>query len=184
MLFVTRTFFTTKRIPDAALSSYHNPPLRQALQRNLAAAERQGDLRLVKWLLALFAVAQYQDTAQAATVLQLSVVQVEGYVYQFMVYGLPGIRFKKPTGRPAQLTATQKAELKTLLQAGPQAYGFSGGCWRTPLIQELIRQRFGVICNVFYLAEFLHHLSFSYQKAKFVAGHLDEVARHRSMGLS
>jgi transposase len=64
------------------------------------------------------------------------VVQVEGYVYQFMVYGLPGIRFKKPTGRPAQLTATQKAELKTLLQAGPQACGFSGGCWRTPLIQK------------------------------------------------
>jgi transposase len=155
------------------------PPLRQALQRKLAAAERQGDLRLVKWMLALFAVAQYQDTAQAATVLQLSVAQVERYVYQFMVYGLPGIQFKKPTGRRAKLSATQKAELKTLLKAGPQACGFSGGCWRTPLIQELIQQRFGVTYNVFYLAEFLRNLGFSYQKAKFVAGHLDEVARHR-----
>lgn len=155
------------------------PPLRQALQRKLTAAEKQGDLRLVKWILALFAVAQAQDTAQAAAVLQLSVAQVERYVYQFMVYGLPGVQFKKPTGRPPKLTATQKAELRACLQAGPQASGFSGGCWRTPLIQELIQQRFGVTYNVFYLAEFLHHLGFSYQKAKFVAGHLDEVARHR-----
>ena len=153
--------------------------LRQALQRKLTAAERQGDLRLVKWMLALFAVARAQDTAQAATILQLSVAQVERYVYQFMVYGLPGVQFKKSSGRPPKLTATQKAELKEILKAGPQAGGFSGGCWRTPLIQELIQTRFGVTYNVFYLAEFLHHLGFSYQKAKFVAGHLDEVARHR-----
>ena len=130
-------------------------------------------------MLALFAVAHSQDTAQAATVLQLSLAQVEHYVSQFMVYGLPGVQFKKSSGRPPKLTATQKAELKEILKAGPQAGGFSGGCWRTPLIQELIQTRFGVTYNVFYLAEFLHHLGFSYQKAKFVAGHLDEVARHR-----
>jgi hypothetical protein len=46
-------------------------------------------------MLALFAVAQAQDRAQAAVVLQLSVAQVERYVYQFMVYGLPGVGFKK-----------------------------------------------------------------------------------------
>jgi len=140
--------------------------LRQALQRKLTAAEKQGDLRLVKWILALFAVARAQDMTQAATILQLSVAQVERYVYQFMVYGLPGVQFKKPSGRPPKLTATQKAELKTLLKAGPQAGGFSGGCWRTPLIQELIQTRFGVTYNVFYLAEFLHHLGFSYQQAR------------------
>ena len=130
-------------------------------------------------MLALFAVAHSQDTAQAATVLQLSLAQVERYVYQFMVYGLPGVEFKKPTGRPPKLTPTQKAELQERLKAGPQACGFSGGCWRTPLIQALIHERFGVTYNVFYRAEFLHHLGFSYQKAKFVAGHLDAVARHR-----
>ena len=143
-----------------------SPDLRQALQRKLTAAERQGDLRLVKWMLALFAVARAQDTAQAATILQLSVAQVERYVYQFMVYGLPGVQFKKPSGRPAKLTPSQKAELKECLTAGPQACGLSGGCWRTPLIQELIQTRFGVTYNVFYLAEFLHHLGFSYQKAR------------------
>ena len=153
--------------------------LRQALNRKLAVAQQHGDLRLVKFILALLAVAQSQDRAQTAAVLQLSVAQVERYVYQFMVYGLPGVAFQKSAGRPPKLTATQKGELKRLLVDGPQAGGFSGGCWRAPMIQVLIQQRFGVVYNVFYLAEFLKHLGFSYQKAKFVSDHLDEVARQR-----
>ena len=156
-----------------------SPELRQALQRKLDIAQRHGDVRLVKMILALFAVAQAQDRAQAAAVLQLSEAQVERYVYQFMVYGLPGVAFKKSSGRRPKLTPTQQDELKQRLKAGPQACGFAGGCWRTPMIQELIRQRFGVTYNVFYLAEFLKNLGFSYQKAKFVSDHLDEVARHR-----
>lgn len=155
------------------------PDLRQALQRKLDIAQRHGDVRLVKWILALFAVAHSQDRAQAAAVLQLSVAQVERYVYQFLVYGLPGVCFKKSSGRRAKLTPSQKDELRHLLQAGPQACGFPGGCWRTPLIQVLIEQHFGVVYNVFYLSEFLKNLGFSYQKAKFVADHLDEVARQR-----
>ena len=83
-----------------------------------------------------------------------------------MVYGLPGVAFQKSSGRPPKLTATQKDELQRLLVDGPQACGFSGGCWRAPLIQVLIQQRFGVVYNVFYLAEFLKNLGFSYQKAR------------------
>lgn len=147
-----------------------SPDLRQALQRKLDLAQRHGDVRLVKWVLALFAVAQSQERAQAAAVLQLSEAQVERYVYQFMVYGLPGVAFQKSSGRPSKLTPTQKDELKQRLKAGPQASGFAGGCWRTPLIQELIRQQFGVSYNVFYLAEFLKHLGFSYQKARVRGG--------------
>src|SRR5438128_116004 len=47
------------------------PELRQALQRKLDLAQRHGDVRLVKWMLALLAVAQSQDRATAAAVLQL-----------------------------------------------------------------------------------------------------------------
>ena len=153
--------------------------LRQALNRKLAVAQQHGELRLVKFILALFAVARSQDLPEAAAVLQLSVAQVARYVYQFMVYGLPGVAFQKSSGRPPKLTATQKDELQRLLVDGPQAGGFSGGCWRAPMLQVLIPQRFGVVSNVFYLAELLKHWGFSYQKAKFVSDHLDEVARHR-----
>ena len=152
---------------------------RQALTRKLTAAEQLGDLRLAKFILTILAVVHYQETEQAAVVLDLSVAQVEGYVHKFLCYGVHGVAFKQPSGRRPKLTAEQQWELCRLIEAGPQAGGFSGACWRSPMIQQLIKDRFGVVYNVFYIAELLKNLGFSYQKAAFVSDHLDAVARHR-----
>jgi transposase len=46
------------------------------------------------------------------------------------------------------------------------------------MIQQLIYDRFGVFYNVFYIAQLLKNLGFSYQKAAFVSAHLDEGKRH------
>jgi len=46
------------------------------------------------------------------------------------------------------------------------------------MIQQLIYERFGVFYNVFYIAQLLKNLGFSYQKAAFVSDHLDEGKRH------
>jgi transposase len=45
------------------------------------------------------------------------------------------------------------------------------------MIQQLIYDRFGVLYNVFYIAQLLKNLGFSYQKAAFVSDHLDEDKR-------
>ena len=45
------------------------------------------------------------------------------------------------------------------------------------MIQQLIYARFGVYYNVFYIAQLLKNLGFSYQKAAFVSDHLDESKR-------
>ena len=45
------------------------------------------------------------------------------------------------------------------------------------MIQQLIYARFGVYYNVFYIAQSLKNLRFSYQKAPFVSYHLDESKR-------
>ena len=150
---------------------------RQALDRTLTTAQQLGDLRLVKFILTIFAVVHYQQTEQAALVLQLSVAQVEAYVHKFLCYGVRGVAFKRSTGRRPKLTTAQQRELCRLIEAGPQAAGFSGACWRSPMIQQLIKDRFGVSYSVFYIAELLKSLGFSYQKAAFVSAHLDEVAR-------
>ena len=47
--------------------------------------------------------------------------------------------------------------------------GFSGFCWRTPMIQHLVLQKFGVFYSARYLSELLKNMGFSYQKATFVA---------------
>lgn len=152
---------------------------RQALDRKLTIAQQLGDLRLVKFILTIFAVVHYQETPQAALVLQLSVAQVEAYVHKFLCYGVAGVAFQKPSGRRPKLTTAQQRELSQLIEAGPEACGFSGACWRSPMIQQLINERFAVSYSVFYIAELLKSLGFSYQKAAFVSDHLDEVARKR-----
>ena len=82
-------------------------------------------------------------------------------------------------GRPSKLSQTQKARLCTLLKAGSLAAGFKSACWNAAMIQELIQREFGVLYNVHYLSELLGNLGFSFQKARFVSDHLDEVKRRR-----
>lgn len=55
-------------------------PQRLALERQLKSAQPLGDLRTTKFILAIYAVARYGSTEQAAVVLQLSAAQVERYV--------------------------------------------------------------------------------------------------------
>ena len=150
---------------------------RQALRAKLAAAERRGDLRVIKRLSALLAVAEGFDAPHIARTLGLSQWQVRQYVRLFLISGVAGVRFQKSPGRPPKLTKTQKEELSAMIEAGPEAAGFGGACWRSPMLQELLRQRFGVIYCVAYIAELLKNLGFSFQKARFVSDHLDEAQR-------
>ena len=150
---------------------------RKALDRKLKTAQQLGDFRTIKFALAVLAVAHYASTEQAAVVLQLSVAQVKHYAHRFLCYGVAGVAFKKAPGRPPKLTKTQKRQLSQLIEDGPAQCGFDGNCWRSPMVQQLILDKFGVTYNVFYLAELLRNLGFSYQKAAFVSDHLNPEVR-------
>ena len=153
---------------------------RKALNARLSSAQQRGDLRTIKFVLAVLAVTQHHyDTAQVARTLQLSAAQVEGYVRQFLIYGPAGVGFKKSGGRKPKLTKAERQELCELLDQGPQKCGFAGGCWRSPMIQELIQQRFHVCYNVFYIAQLLRNLGYSFQKARFTSAHLNDAERQR-----
>jgi transposase len=151
---------------------------RNVMARQLKTAQRLGHLRQVKYLLAILAVGDGQSFAEVALVLRVHEKTVLTWVRGFCCYGLQGAPRHKPTGRPPKLTPTQQALLATRLDAGPIQAGFSGACWRSPMIQPLIYERFGVFYHVFYMAQLLKHLGFSYQKAAFVSDHLDEGKRH------
>ena len=47
------------------------------------------------------------------------------------------------------------------------------------MVQDLILQRFNVEYHPHYICNLLDQLGFSFQKARFVSDHLDEVARNR-----
>jgi transposase len=90
---------------------------------------------------------------------------------------MASLTYKRPPGRPGKLTKTQRRELAALIKAGPQAAGDTSGCWKTPMMQDLIQTRFGVSYHPPYLATVLHTLGFSSQKARFVSAHLHEAKR-------
>ena len=151
---------------------------RKEVERHLQTAQHLGHLRQVKYLLAILAVVDGQSFAQVALVLRVHEKTVATWVHGFCCYGIQGAPRTKPTGRPPKLPPTQKAARATLLEEGPGNAGFSGACWRSPMIQQLIYDRFGVLYNVCYIAQLLKNLGFSYQKAAFVSDHLDERKRH------
>lgn len=106
-----------------------------------------------------------------ASVLRVSTQAIGQWIKQYLLGGIKAlVGLKRPPGRPPKLTKKQRRELDALISAGPEAAGFPGACWRTPMIQELIRERFGVLYSVKYLSELLKNTGFSYQKARFAVG--------------
>ena len=150
---------------------------RKQLYRWLQQAYGRGDLRVVRRIQALLALADNQSVQEVAEMLNLGQQTIRDYRNAFLLKGVSSLVYTRPPGRPRKLTPSQRRELATLLKAGPQAAGYTSGCWNTPMIQDLIQSRFGVAYHPHSLATLLHNLGFSYQKARFVSDHLNEAQR-------
>jgi transposase len=89
---------------------------------------------------------------------------------------------KRPPGRRSNLTKSQKKALAELIEDGPEKSGFIGNCWRSPMIQEPIHERFDVLYSVHYICQLLKNIGFTHQNAKFVSDHLNEEKRAQWVG--
>ena len=150
---------------------------RKEVERHLRTAQHLGHVRQTKYCLAILAVIDGQSVAQAALVLRVHEKTVMTWLREFCCYGCQGAPHRTPSGRPPKLTPPQKAALVTWIEAGPVTAGCRGACWRSPRIQQVIYDRFGVLYNVFDIAQLLKNLGLSSQKAVFVSDHLDEDKR-------
>jgi transposase len=158
-------------------SIHFTRPTVKMLIRHLKQAYDAGNLRLVRHISALFDLARSASIAQAAETHSIMRQTVYNWFKAFLVEGENSLVYRRPTGRKPHLTKTQRKRLVELVTAGPQAAGFSTGCWTSLLIQQLIQREFGVLYNRYYVCELLRTLGFSVQKAWFVSDHLDEEAR-------
>jgi transposase len=66
-------------------------------------------------------------------------------------------------GRPARLTANQKARLVRLLAQGAMAHGYRTELWTTQRIAALIARRLGVHYHRNHVGKLLHQLGWSHQ---------------------
>ena len=150
---------------------------RKQLYRRLQQAYGHGDLRVVRRIHTLLALADDLSVREVAERLSRGEQTVRDYRKAFLLKGLASLGYKRPPGRPSKLTKSQRRELTDLIKGGPPAAGYTSGCWNTPMIQDLIASRFGVSYHPHYLATLLGNLGFSYQKARFVSDHLNEPKR-------
>lgn len=152
-----------------------HPATRKALLRRYRDARDLGELRLAKRIEALLCLAEGDSWEDVSDHLAVCEQTLRNYLKAFLLQGWESLAYRTAPGRPTKLTPTQKKELVDWVTAGPEAAGYDCGCWTTGLIQDLILSRFGVAYSVYYLAELLKNLNFSYQKARFVSDHLADV---------
>jgi transposase len=150
--------------------------MKDALLQCLQQAYAKGQLRLIKRIHALLFVIDGKSIEEAANILDLSKQSIYSYLKAFLIKGMNSLKYKRPPGRPRKLTKTQRKELCKLIDDGPEAAGYDYGCWNTALIQDLISKKFKVTYSSHYIAELLKNLGYSYQKARFVSNHIDDVA--------
>jgi transposase len=153
-------------------------PTTEALKEMLRRAERRGDLRTVKRVNAVLAVVEGITYSVIAKVLNVCEESIRLWFNAFLMSGPKGLESGKSPGRPPKLTKTQKGELDEIITKGPAAAGYRGACWRSPMIQHLIHERFGVFYSVTYIVQLLKNMGFSYQKARFVSDHKDPDKRN------
>ena len=151
--------------------------LRQAVQEWLQRAYRNRQIRLVRRIHVLLAVIDGQSIKEVADMFGLGEQTVRDYVNHFIRKGIASLVYLKPPGRPAKLTKTQRKQLAEWIKAGPEAAGYTSGCWTSLLIQDLILKRFGVAYHPHYLCALLGQMGFSFQKARFASAHLNKAAR-------
>ena len=65
-----------------------------------------------------------------------------------------------------QLTQDQQDELGALVDAGPQAAGYTSGVWTGPMIADLIERRFKVQYHKHHVPRLLLYLGFSVQRPR------------------
>ena len=110
----------------------------------MATAEAKGDLSEIKRILSLLSLAAGQFAEDIAEILKISLETIRQSVYRFLSGGAAGMASKSRVGRPPKLTKTQRKQLSKWIEIGPEKLGFPGYCWRTPMIQRLILEKFGI----------------------------------------
>jgi transposase len=150
-------------------------------QQELGKAYQRGDKRAIRHLSVLLMIGCEVALETILSVWNVSQQTVYNWLNDFLAYQFNSLEYQNAPGRPPRLTQSQKRDLSKWIEAGPEACGYTTGCWTSVLIQDLIYQKFHVLYNRFYVCELLGHLGFSFQKARFISDHLDEEARQRWM---
>jgi transposase len=148
------------------------------LHSRLQHAYQRDDIRLVRRLTVLIdLLVHHVPVAVVGERWGLSPACLYAWQKAFLLHGMDSLVYHHGGGRRPKLTPRQKKRLVELMDAGPLVVGCETACWHSGLIRVLIWREFGVLYHRHSVCTLLHHLGFSFQKARVVSDHLDEARR-------
>jgi transposase len=143
-----------------------------ALKEGLSAAEfrtaakASTDANQARRLLALAAIRDGRTRTEAALIGGMDRQTLVDWVHAYNERDLDGLLNTKPPGRPAKLTDEQKAELKALVEKGPDPDKDGLVRWRRIDLARIAEKKFGVIVHADTIGRILHELGFSHISAR------------------
>ncbi len=84
------------------------------------------------------------NQSKVAAFLGVSQGSVSNWQNAFKKEGDEGLKVVPNIGRPSRLSSTQKEQLKTYLNEGAEASGFTGNFWTQKRISRLIKEKFSI----------------------------------------
>jgi transposase len=126
-----------------------------------AAARRATECDQARRLLALALVMEGASRTEAARAAGMDRQTLRDWVVRFNDEGVDGLRDRPRPGRPAQLDATQLAELARLVEDGPDIAVHGVVRWRCADLQAQIKQRFDVEVSERHVGRLLKRLKFT-----------------------
>ena len=138
----------------------------QRLKALRQAAQTDRATRVALRLEAIMLSVQGLTTGHIAGALQVDRTRAHAWIGAWNQHGEEGLLEGHRSGRPAQLSASQREQLADILDSGPVAHGLNTGVWTSPLIAQVIAEEFAVSYHPGHVRNLLKGLNFSVQRPK------------------
>ena len=148
------------------------------ISKKVELAFDENDMRLFKKANVVLGVFQGIKYANLAEQFRICKDTIRLWMNDFYLRQMESFIYKKPDGRNVRLNNDQIRNLKKIIDAGPEEYGFITGVWSTIIIKQVIFNEFNVLYSVQYLSAFLKNIGYSFQKAKFIAAQASDEDRN------
>lgn len=157
---------TRSRTGEAISAAGRTPSARKKLRRFIDAAKRRNDLDCWRRGRAVLGYIEDRPVIGLAKELGVSRSAINNWLLWYEAMGVDGLATGKAPGRARRLSDAQREELRTVIEAGPLAAGYSAGVWTGPMIGDLIDARYGVRYHNHHVPRLLHEIGFSVQRPR------------------
>lgn len=149
----------------------------EGLKKLKREAEKDKAFRVARRIHGILLNMEEKAAPEIANILHVSRCQVSLWIRKFLKNGSESLLEGYRSGRRPKLSFREVRKLDKLMRKGPVACGFSTGVWTSPLVAELIQNKFKVKYHPGHVRKLLHTMNFSVQRPKRKLARADEAKK-------